>query len=272
MRTLLLSLVLGLASPTLFAQTGTLDQSSPFGNAWFNGGTNVLVWQAEVACGVAGQLNGFELEIQGVAGATLDVSVKLGSGWNVGAPVFSSTLTSTGTGTWERVYVDTSAAGINLNTGSLFVIEMVGNTGMGIRGEYVAPPGTPPYPEELYLNGPGCFADCGWRIGFNTWMGQGGPSLSKTGTCPGPVTLTVTNATPGGPVAMLYGPAGSFTYNGSPCTGLTINISQPTLAGMINANGAGVANVSFNAPPGLCGRTIVGVDIRACAPTNTIIL
>jgi len=271
-RHLLIPLVFGLASPALLAQNGTLDQSSPFGNAWFNGGTNALVWQAEVACGTAGLLEGFELEIQGNAGATLDVAIKVGPGWNLSAPVFSATLTSTGTGTWERVWVDTSASAINLSTGSLFVIEMVGNTGMGIRGQYDAPPASPPYPEELYLNGPGCFADCGWRIGFNTWMGQGGPTLSKTGTCPGPVTLTVAGATPSGSVAMLYGNPGSFTHNGTPCNGLTINVGQPTLAGIIQANGSGVANVSFNAPPGLCGRTIIGVDIGSCTPTNTITL
>jgi len=271
-RKLLIPLLFGLGSPALLAQTGTLDQSSLFGNAWFNGGTNVLVWQAEVNCGLPGVLEGFELEIMGSAGATLDVAIKVGAGWNTGAVAWSGTLTSVGTGTWERVFANTTSANISLNTGTLYVIEMVGNTGMGIRGEYVAPPGTPPYPEELYLNGPGCFADCGWRIGFNTWMVGGGPTLAKSGTCPGPIVLSVTNATPNGNVAMLYGNPGSFTHNGNPCNGLVVPISQPTLAGIISANGVGTATVGFNAPPGICGRTVVGVDISSCTPTNTIVL
>lgn len=272
MRSLLpLPLLLALA-PALAAQTGTQDQSSPFGNAWFNGGSPGLTWQAEVACGIAGNLEGFELMLQGSAGATLDVAVKVGSGWNMGAAVWSGTLTTNGTGGWEHFFVDTSAANIALTVGSLFVIEMAGVTGVGIQGQYDAPPATPPYPEELYLNGPGCFADCGWRIGFVTWMEQGGPVLTKTGTCPGPVTLTVSDATPRGPVAILYGFPGSYTRTGATCNGLTIGISQPTLAGVIRANANGIANINFNSPPGLCGRSVIGIDLRSCTATNIITL
>ena len=272
MRAFLPILLAGLMAPALSAQTGTLDQSSPFGNAWFNGGTNVLVWQAEVATGIGGTLEGFEIEIQAAnVGSTVDLAIKVGAGWNTGTAAWTGTATNTLVNTWERVFLDTSAAGIVLNPGDLFVIEMTGNTGMGLHGEYVAPPGTPPYPEELYLNGPGCFADCGWRIGFNTYM-LTGPRLSKAGTCPGPITLTVTDATPNGNVAMIYGNAGTFTQNGNPCNGLTIPVSNPTLAGIIQANGSGVATVSFNAPPGICGKTVIGVDIQTCGPTNTITL
>lgn len=275
MRSLLIPLLwAGLSATALSAQSGILDQSCPFDNASFNAGTNVLTWQAEVACGLSGKLNGFELEIYGSAGATVDVAVKVGAGWNVGAAAWSGTLTAAGTGFYERVYADASSANIQLNAGDLFVIEIVGNTGMNVRGQYIAPPGTPPYPEELYLNGPGCFADCGWRIGFNTWMepGGGGPALAKSGTCPGPMTLTVTGATPSGSVAMLHGFPGSFTKQNGTCAGLTIPINQPTLGVVLQANANGVATVSFNAPPGLCGRTIIGVDISSCTATNTLTL
>jgi hypothetical protein len=272
MRSLLALPVLLALSPALLAQSGTADQSSPFGNAWFNGGSSGLTWQVEVACGTAGNLEGFELYLQGAAGATLDLDVKVGSGWNVSAPVWSGTLTTAGTGGWEHFFVDTSASNIALSVGSLFVIEMAGITGVGIQGQYNAPPATPPYPEELYLNGPGCFADCGWRIGFVTWMEQAGPTLSKTGTCPGPVSLTVTDATPRGPVALLYGFPGSYTRGGGSCAGLTIGISQPTLAGIFNANVNGIASISFNSPPGLCGRSVIGIDLRSCTATNIITL
>ncbi len=141
--------LLALAAPLASAQSGNLDQSSPFGNAWFNGGTNVLIWQQQVKAGVPGLLEGVEIEITGAAGSTLDVLIRLGPGWNTGAVAFSTTVSSVGTGGWERVYVDTSAAGIVLNAGDRFVVEMTGNTGMGIHGDYQAPPATPPYPEEL---------------------------------------------------------------------------------------------------------------------------
>lgn len=98
-----------------------------------------------------------------------------------------------------------------------------------------------------------------------------GLSLTLTGTCPGPVTLTVTHATPGGAVVMIHGEPGSSIRIGSPCTGLIIPIRQPALAGILRANGSGVANYPFNSHPGLCGRTIVGVDVGSCKPTNTVI-
>lgn len=243
-------------------------------NAWFNAGVNSLTWQIEIATGIPGTLEGFDLQIQGAAGATVDVSVIAGGGWNLGAPAWTGTLTAAGTGTWEPVFVDVSSAGIALNTGDLWVIQLNGNTGMGVRGEYVAPPGTPPYPQPLYLGGPGCFADCGWRIGFNTYMlsGPTPPRLGKTGTCPGPVTLSVTNATANASVAILYGLPGVFVKPSNPCMGLVLNIANPTLGGVIPTNGLGNASLSFNAPPAACGRTVQGVDLATCAPTNPIVL
>jgi len=51
--------------------------------------------------------------------------------------------------------------------GDTFVWEVQGDgSGVNGRGSYIAPPGTPLYPESLYLNGPPCYADCGWRLGF----------------------------------------------------------------------------------------------------------
>ena len=102
--------------------------------------------------------------------------------------------------------------------------------------------------------------------------GSNGPSLSKSGSCPGPVGLRVDGATPSGPVAILHGQAGSYTRTGNPCNGIMLGISNPTLGAIIHANGSGVALLSFNAPAGACGRTVQAVDVNTCATTNTIIL
>jgi len=98
------------------------------------------------------------------------------------------------------------------------------------------------------------------------------PTLVKSGTCPGPMSLLATNCTPGGPVAFFYGPAGSFTKVGNPCNGLQLNIANPTLAGTVTANGNGKAPVNLNAPPGLCGRTVQAADVATCTPTNSLVL
>jgi hypothetical protein len=159
------------------AQTGTVDQVStttptpPGQTAGFNGDAVSLIWQAQVRAGLAGQLEGFRLELTGPVGATLLTNVRVGSGWNTGPSAFQFLITKS-TAAVEQVFVDTTSANIALSVGTLFVIEMQGQgTSCGIDGSYVPPAaGGPLYPEPLYLGGPGCFADCGWRIGFTTYV------------------------------------------------------------------------------------------------------
>ncbi len=103
-------------------------------------------------------------------------------------------------------------------------------------------------------------------------VGPTGPALAKTGSCPGAVTLNATNCSAGGPVAIIYGAAGSFTKPTGTCAGLTVGIGAPTLGGILTADGAGSASLSFNAPAGACGLTVQGVDIATCTATNTVIL
>lgn len=120
-------------------------------------------------------------------------------------------------------------------------------------------------------------------IQSNTWSwstiidnhvfgGGSGPTLAKQGSCPGSMSISVTGATANAPVAILYGQSGSYTRPNGLCAGTTISISNPTLATVLNTNGQGAASLSFNAPPALCGRTVQGVDLANCTPTNSITL
>ncbi|TDJ65972.1 MAG: hypothetical protein E2O39_17240 [Planctomycetota bacterium] len=167
----LASLAVLLAAPGTFAQTGTLDQVSPFGNAWYNIGPPILTWQQQVRVGVGGQLEGFQLTFSGNAGAYCDLFLRVGDGWNIGPVVWMGSYTKAITGN-ELAFFDVTSASIQLTVGDTFVIETHGNdTGMGLIGSYVDPTMGPAlYPENLYLNGPGCYAGCGWRHGFETWM------------------------------------------------------------------------------------------------------
>jgi len=112
----------------------------------------------------------------------------------------------------------------------------------------------------------------GTMIDNHVFGSAGGPTLSKAGSCPGLVTLRISGATPNGAVPVLYGQAGSYTRNGNPCNGIVLGISNPTLATILSANSSGVAQLSFNAPAGACGRTVQAVDVGTCTPTNTITL
>lgn len=102
--------------------------------------------------------------------------------------------------------------------------------------------------------------------------GGGGPTLAKSGSCPGSMTVTASGCTPSRPVAFFYGAAGTYTKPGGTCAGTTLGISSPTLAAVRTASAVGAASVSFTAPAGICGKTVQAVDLTTCATTNTITL
>lgn len=106
---------------------------------------------------------------------------------------------------------------------------------------------------------------------FRTWT-DGGFSLSVSGTCPGPVQISVTGATPSGNVAFAYGAAGSFTLPPGPCAGTVLDISSPTLAAIMAADASGNISIAPTLPAGICGRTLQCVDMTTCTTSNTVIL
>ncbi len=161
-------------------------------------------------------------------------------------------------GAWTEVWTDTRL----LNTNDVISVDVSAQVGGQAN-------------VEMAIRYYGTYAHETWVNWFQ--VDDGGSSvltLAKTGSCPGAVTLTVTNATAGGSIAVLYGPAGSFTQNSAnrPCQGLTLAIQVPTLGATVNANGSGTANLSFNAPPAACGRTVQAVDLSSCTATNAITL
>jgi len=168
-----LLVLLALGGPSL-AQTGVLDQVSPYGS-----GPPVTTfldldpigtrWQQEVRAGLSGQLEGVQLSLNGPAGAQANFSLRLGGGWNNSAPVFTRLLTK-GSAASEQVFVDCSAAGIMQVPGTLFVIELGGDgSGCEVFGTRLQGPAAM-YPRFLFRNGPGCYADCGTRIAFRTFV------------------------------------------------------------------------------------------------------
>ena len=185
MRTLLSSLgVLSslLVATPLHAQTGVLDQVSPYPGssqtALFNGDTSVFTWQAQVRAGMGGVLEGVTITTgSGSAGQSINVRLRSGAGWNTSAVLFGGLATKS-SAAQEDIFVNMSSANLTLAPGSLFVIELQGtNTGLGLLGTYTPPPGAPQYSEPLFFNGPGCYSDCGWRIAFQTWVLAGFQSL-----------------------------------------------------------------------------------------------
>jgi len=102
--------------------------------------------------------------------------------------------------------------------------------------------------------------------------GPSGPTLTLTGSCPGLVTFDITGSTAFGGVAVVYGPAGSFTLGGGACAGLTLGIGAPNVAGVFAADVNGDVSFSANIPTGACGLSVQAVDIGACELTNAAVL
>jgi hypothetical protein len=85
----------------------------------------------------------------------------------------SGTATKTSSNQMQDVFVNLAAGGLLLNANDLFVIEVQGNgSGASLTGSFIAPPGPPLYPEPMFLNGPGCYLNCGYRIAFKTYLTQ----------------------------------------------------------------------------------------------------
>jgi len=128
-------------------------------------------------------------------------------------------------------------------------LSLVTNCGKGVPGFT----GSTFYPRQW--NGTLYYDDCG---------GGGGPTLSMNGTCPGPVTFTVTGTTPGATIAWVWGFPGAFTWMGTPCTGLALDLMSPTLAATSTAT-----SLNASLPAAACGRVRVqAVDLAACVTTN----
>ena len=153
------------------AHEGVVDQFSPSNATWLLTDNPVNVWQQQVRVGIAGRLDAFELRVGGLTDSELTVRLRLGDGWNIGPVVWEGSYTKT-VNNDEFVIFDVDHVGLHFLVGETFVIEAQGDgPSARIRGNHIDPAmGAPLYPEQLFLNGPGCYDDCAFRMRFKTWM------------------------------------------------------------------------------------------------------
>lgn len=128
---------------------------------------------------------------------------------------------------------------------------------------------------DLYAGGH-VFANAGFTpfvdfdFAFRTWY-ENTLDLTISGTCPGPMTITISGATPNGNVAVLYGTAGSFTVPSDPCGGITVDMAFPLLAGIFPADANGDLVLVPTIPSVACGWTLQVVDATNCAVSDPVI-
>ncbi|MFT4626970.1 MAG: hypothetical protein ACI8PZ_005651 [Myxococcota bacterium] len=96
-------------------------------------------------------------------------------------------------------------------------------------------------------------------------------SGAVSGTCPGPVDIDISSATPSGSVALLYGLGpGSDVVPAGPCAGTVSGLAGMLHAMNVAVDGAGAITMSPTLPPGACSRTIQFLDLTTCEMSDPI--
>ena len=166
-----LALLLAFLVVVVSAQASVLDQNNPPLSVGLN---DSLEWQQQITVGIGGTLAGITLYTN--SGSDTDtIKIGVGPAFFTGTYSFMTTVTINQGGT----FIDTSSAGINLNPGDFFVIDVSGGPGCcNLAGS------TNPYSGgDLYLDINGNITDYtkqfGYSMAFQTYMG---PSVPEPGS------------------------------------------------------------------------------------------
>ena len=97
----------------------------------------------------------------------------------------------------------------------------------------------------------------------------GAPILGTSGSCPGSVTVSIDNATPGGQVVLAWSSSlGSATVPGGPCAGTSLGLANPKVAKTFTAPGSGSGDLVRTLGGAACGIYLQALDVSTCTPTN----
>lgn len=92
------------------------------------------------------------------------------------------------------------------------------------------------------------------------------PTTTISGTCPGPVTLTVSGLTRGAVWALLTSPrVGTTTVPSGTCAGTDVQLANPGLSVMQRVvPPSGTFQISTTLPPSACGLHLQAIDLTTC--------
>ena len=93
--------------------------------------------------------------------------------------------------------------------------------------------------------------------------------LSFSGECPGFEIVTISSATPGGQLAVLFGSTpGTVNVPVGPCAGTEVGLADPQLLASVTADPAGDFAISGVLPEEDCGTLLQALDVATCRVTN----
>ena len=98
------------------------------------------------------------------------------------------------------------------------------------------------------------------------------PILFVSGTCPGDLTVTIADATPGEAVRVVSSARpGRTTVPTGPCRGTRADLANPQPRATLVADAFGLATTHVQATPAMCGRTLVqALDEGSCLVTDVV--
>lgn len=105
----------------------------------------------------------------------------------------------------------------------------------------------------------------------NATYGGGGVSLVYSGPCPGPVSASVSGATAGGTVGLVFASCpGNFTIGSGVCAGTQLGLCSTNLQLVQTGTADASGNITFSgpAPAVACGAYIQAVDVTTCGTSN----
>lgn len=254
-----ISLMAIVLATSLTAQT--IDQDAPTNNACMAGFGQVDLAQSFIPAASDCSGAGIFMDSFG-SPETLSISLY------TALPTAGGVLLASASGTASPgAYFDVFWPAVPVTPGTTYILVFSTTATMCYAGDT-----TNQYPfGQVYAN-PGFGSFPNFDYTFRTYTDGGGLVLSKSGTCPGTVQISLSGATPSGSVAFAYGPAGAFTLPPGPCAGTMLDISSPTLAGIIASDASGNIAIAPNLPSGLCGLTLQAVDLTTCSVSNTVVL
>ena len=197
-------------------------------------------------------------------GSTEDVTISLYDALpNAGGTMLASGTTTGSPGS----YVDVFWTPVPVTPGNTYYLVFTSN----LQTMCVAGDTRDPYPDgQVYANA-GYASFPAYDYTFRTWKGAAW-DLTVSGACPS-IAIDVTGGTAFGQVAIVSSPGtGSFTIpSGSPCSGTTLGLSNPTLRTIQAFDGNGSMSLSVNIPAGACGTvSLQVVDLSSCTASKVV--
>ena len=111
----------------------------------------------------------------------------------------------------------------------------------------------------------GCSPDQFWESKIT------GMEAAITGSCPGPIDLTIQSAKANSQVAILgSNQLGSTNLGGGPCSGTPIDLVNPKVLATAQVDASGNLDLSRSIPAGACGKWLQVVEAGDCGVSNVV--